>query len=43
MLYLTFGLVVGFVIGILFGRRNTKKVEAALDELKARYEEMMKR
>lgn len=28
-------LVGGFVFGVLFGRRNTKKVEAALAELQA--------
>jgi len=33
------GLVIGFVIGVLFGRRNQKKVEAALEELKARLKE----
>ena len=27
--------VVGFVVGVLFGRRNTKKVEAALADAKA--------
>lgn len=36
------GLVLGFVVGILFGRRNTKKVELALNELKAKYEELRK-
>lgn len=28
-------LVVGLVVGVLFGRRNTQKVEAALAEAKA--------
>lgn len=27
-------LVVGFVVGVLFGRRNPKKVEAAVTEVK---------
>lgn len=37
MLILLLGIVIGFVFGVLFGRRNQKKVEAALAELKARY------
>lgn len=27
--------VVAFVVGVLFGRRNTKKVEKALEDIKA--------
>lgn len=33
-------LVAGFVIGVLFTRRNQKKVEKALDELRVRYENL---
>ena len=28
-------LVVGFVVGVLFGRRNPKKVQVSVDEAKA--------
>jgi LPXTG-motif cell wall-anchored protein len=31
---LLIGLVGGFVFGVLFGRRNKKKVEAAVDKAK---------
>lgn len=34
---------VGVVIGILFGRRNKKKVEKAYDELKVRFENLKDR
>lgn len=31
---------VGFVVGVLFGRRNTKKVETALTAAKAEIEKL---
>ena len=34
MILLVIGLVVGFVAGVLVGRRNTQKVEAAVSEVK---------
>ncbi len=35
--------LLGFVIGILFSRRNRKKVEKAYDELKIRFENLKER
>ncbi len=41
MLYVTHILVlaIGFVIGVLFGRRNKKKVESAIAKVKEEYKE----
>lgn len=42
MVWFFLGALTGFVFGVLFGRRNTKKVEAALTELKAKLQELEK-
>lgn len=35
-----FGLALGFAAGVLFGRRNVKKVEAAVAAAKKEYERL---
>lgn len=42
MIWFGLGLVVGFVVGILVGRANKKKVEYALDEAKKHYMKLYK-
>ena len=40
---LVVGLVAGFVLGVLFGRKNPKGVEAAVAQAKAEWEQATKK